>query len=241
MEKTLVLTMAFVLALVSINPIFAQTTSSDEKLKKDWEKYIMSLDASDTSIEELCKAATDIDDEYVKVLAIRRIGQLFEEGGAKGKISDKVYKKVVDTLIYAIEEGRDRIVRVGNVQVNPFWNVRSEAAFAMAKVKDSSFIPYMIKAIRYDTDSVVKRSIALSFGKMKSREAVPVLIEVLEYTQDQALAGDIVKALGEIGDRRAFGPLIKVIRGPFMPKVKEIAQQSLEQIQWAEEPEEVTR
>ncbi|MEN2998632.1 MAG: HEAT repeat domain-containing protein [Brevinematia bacterium] len=208
--------------------------------KKDLEKYFESLPINENSIDELCNAAMNSDDEVVKTLAIRRLGDMFEKG-AKKSISEKHYKKVIDTLIAGLEEGNDRIVRVGARQVNPFWEVRSAAANALAKVNDPSTVPNMIKALRYDQDPIVKRNVALGLGKMKAKEAVPALIDVLETTPDQGLAADIVKALGEIGDRRAFGALIKVIRGNFMPKVKEMAQESLEKIQWAEEPEEVIR
>ena len=208
--------------------------------KKDLQKYFESLPINESSIEELCNAAMNSDDETVKILAIRRIGDMFEKG-AKSSISEKTYKKVINTLIAGLEEGNDRIVRIGARQVNPFWEVRSSAADALAKVKDPSTIPNLIKAIRYDQDPIVRRSVALGLGKMKAKEAVPALIDVLETTPDQGLAGDIVRALGEIGDKRAFGALIKVIRGNFMPKVKEMAQESLEKIQWIEEPEEVIR
>lgn len=208
--------------------------------KKDLEKYFESLPINESSVDELCNAALNSDDEGVKVLAIRRLGDMFEKG-AKGVISEKTYKKVIDTLIAGLEEGNDRIVRIGSRQVNPFWEVRSISADALAKVNDKSTLPYLVKALRYDQDPIVKRSVALGLGKMKAKEAVPALIDVLETTPDQAVAADIVKALGEIGDKKAFGALIKVIRGNFMPKVKEIAQQSLEKIQWTEEPEEVIR
>ncbi|MFN4244657.1 MAG: HEAT repeat domain-containing protein [Brevinematia bacterium] len=208
--------------------------------KKDLEKYFQSLPINESSVEELCNAAMNSDDETVKILAIRRLGDMFEKG-AKNAISERVYKKAIETLIAGLEEGNDRIVRIGSRQVNPFWEVRSSAADALAKVKDPSTVPNLIKALRYDQDPIVKRSVALGLGKMKAKEAVPALIDVLETTPDQGLAGDIVKALGEIGDKKAFGALIKVIRGNFMPKVKEMAQESLEKIQWVEEPEEVIR
>lgn len=208
--------------------------------KKDLEKYFNSLPINESSVEELCNAAMNSDDETVKVLAIRRLGDMFEKG-AKSMLSEKTYRKVVNTLLAGLEEGNDRIVRIGNRQVNPFWEVRSASADAIAKLKDPSTIPNMIKALRYDTDPIVRRSVALGLGKMKAKEAVPALIDVLETTPDQGLAGDIVRALGEIGDRKAFGALIKVIRGNFMPKIKEMAQESLEKIQWAEEPEEIIR
>lgn len=208
--------------------------------KKDLEQYFNSLPVDESSVDELCNAAMNSDDEVVKVLAIRRLGEMFEKG-AKGLLSEKTYKKAIDTLIAGLEEGNDRIVRIGARQVNPFWEVRSASADALAKVADPKTVPNLIKALRYDSDPVVKRSVALGLGKMKSKEAVQALIDVLETTPDQALAADIVKALGEIGDRRAFGALVKVIRGNFMPKVKEIAQESLEKIQWAEGPEEVIR
>lgn len=208
--------------------------------KKNLEQYFKSLPIDENSVDELCNAALNSDDEVVKTLAIRRLGEMFEQG-AKRVISEKTYKRVIETLISGLEEGSDRVVRIGARQVNPFWEVRSASADALSKVKDPSTVPNLIKALRYDNDPVVKRSVALGLGKMKSKEAVPALIDVLETTPDQALAADIVKALGEIGDRRAFGALVKVIRGNFMPKVKEIAQESLEKIQWAEGPEEVIR
>ncbi|MGB9621528.1 MAG: HEAT repeat domain-containing protein [Brevinematia bacterium] len=208
--------------------------------KKDLEQYFKNLPIDESSVDELCNAALNSDDEVVKTLAIRRLGEMFEQG-AKGVISEKTYKKAIETLIAGLEEGNDRIVRIGARQVNPFWEVRSAAADALSKVKDSSTVPNLIKALRYDSDPVVKRSVALGLGKMKSKEAVPALIDVLETTPDQALAADIVRALGEIGDKRAFGALVKVIRGNFMPKVKEIAQESLEKIQWEATPEEVIR
>lgn len=208
--------------------------------KKDLEKYFQSLPINESSVDELCNAAMNSDDEVVKTLAIRRLGEMFEKG-AKNIISDKAYKKVIDTLIAGLEEGNDRIIRAGARQLNPFWEVRSSAADALAKVNDPKTVPHLIKALRYDQDPIVKRSVALGLGKMKAKEAIPALIDVLETTPDQGLAADIVKALGEIGDRRAFGALIKVIRGNFMPKVKEIAQESLEKIQWVEEPEEIIR
>ncbi len=207
---------------------------------KDLEKYFSSLPINESSIDELCNAAMNSDDERVKILAIRRLGDMFEKG-AKSSISEKTYKKVINTLIAGLEEGNDRIVRIGARQVNPFWEVRSASADALAKVKDPSTVPNLVKALRYDQDPIVKRSAALSLGKMKAKEAVPALIDVLETTPDQGVAADIVRALGEIGDRKAFGALIKVIRGNFMPKVKELAQESLEKIQWTEEPEEIIR
>jgi HEAT repeat protein len=207
---------------------------------KDLEQYFKNLPINDSSVEELCNAAMNSDDEYVKVLAIRRLGDMFGKG-AKRVISEKTYKKVIDALLAGLEEGTDRIVRVGSRQVNPFWQVRGEAANALAKVNDPKTVPAMIKALRYDTDPIVQRNVALALGKMKAKQAVPALIDVLETTPDQGLAADIVRALGEIGDKRAFGALIKVVRGNFMPKVKEMAQEALEKIQWAEEPEEVIR
>lgn len=226
-----------ILIFVVVGPVYGVHNYQEIK---DLEKYFNSLPINESSIDELCNAAMNSDDERIKVLAIRRLGEMFEKG-AKGTISDKTYKKVINTLIAGLEEGNDRIVRVGSRQINPFWEVRSAAADALAKVKDPTTIPNLIKALRYDQDPIVKRSAALSLGRMKAKEAVPALIDVLETTPDQGVAADIVRALGEIGDRRAFGALIKVIRGNFMPKVKELAQESLEKIQWTEEPEEIIR
>lgn len=240
--KILQLCVLSLICVVVLSGISLAQHSNIRLEKKDVDKILKSMTPSDTSVEQLCKLIVDSSaDEVVRAKAITRLGEMFEKEDAKNKISEKVYKLVIDALISSLEEGSDRIIRVGNVQVNLFWAIRSAAADAIANLKDSVFIPYMIKALRYDNDPVVKRSIALSFGKMKSKESVPVLIETLEYSKDQGLAYDIVKALGQIGDKRAFGTLIKVMRGDFMPKVKEMAQESIEMIEWAEEPAEVAR
>jgi|GEM_PF-3085670 HEAT repeat protein len=232
----------FVMLIVSLSALIAINTYAVHNVEtyKDLEQYFKNLPINDDSVNELCNAAVNSDDEYVKVLALRRLGEMFEKG-AKGSISDNTYKKAVNAMLAGLEEGTDRIVRVGNRQVNPFWEVRGEAAISLSKLNDPSTIPSMVKALRYDTDPVVQRNVALSLGKMKAKQAVPALIDVLETTPDQGVAADIVTALGEIGDKRAFGALIKVVRGNFMPKVKEMAQAALEKIQWTEEPEEVIR
>ncbi len=170
------------------------------------------------------------DDENLKVMAIRRLGDILKDPAARAKVKKEVIDKAVNALTEALQEGNAILRYRGGVLVNYFWRVRVEAAFALAKIGDERAVKPLVRTLRFDRDLEVRRAAARALGDMKAKGAVRALIEELEDTMDNSLANEIVIALGKIGDKAAFVPLLKVIQGDYLDYVKENAQKAIENL-----------
>src|SRR5688500_11977735 len=75
------------------------------------------------------------------------------------------------------------------------------------KMREESNIKGLIKALKYEADSSVRKAAAEALGEIKDVRAVEPLIAILQdIDRDVAMAA--AEALGEIKDARAVEPLI---------------------------------
>jgi hypothetical protein len=89
------------------------------------------------------------------------------------------------------------------------WKVRSEAAFALGRIKRASSRPKLEKLVS-DKHPVVRSMAIDGLARYRSRESAPAILPALEdkHWQVQIAA---IRALAAMGYSKAIGPLIRLI------------------------------
>jgi len=106
--------------------------------------------------------------------------------------------------------------------------VRLAAVSAVGHMDDStSSIPALIRVLRQDNASSVRRVAAWALGNLEARDGVPALIDALAKDSDGRVREMSAWALGNIEDRRGVAALGAAIRGDTEERVRETAVWSL--------------
>ena len=77
------------------------------------------------------------------------------------------------------------------------------------KLREEKDVEGLIKALKYESDSDVRRNAARAPGYIQDDQVVEPLIEALG-DEDSIVRSEVAKVLGDIGDSRAEEPLIEV-------------------------------
>jgi len=106
--------------------------------------------------------------------------------------------------------------------------VREEAVYSLAEMRDERVIAYLAEVLRNDKDEDVRESAAEALGDLRDKRAVAPLVEALR-DKDPGVRESVVDALGEIGGEEVVSPLMDALRDGD-EDVREAAADALEEI-----------
>lgn len=196
--------------------VFCQVKT--EQPSKTLEAYLAKLPKNNEVVKSLVEAIEKGNDR-VKIYSIKALGNIKEAGA---------FDIFMDFVGYGINS---KLINKPAYQ-NYDWEIRMEAAMALAQLGDTNAVPKLQSILRQEQNTMVQKAIIYALGELKAKEAVPILTDLLQITKEETLVIECVKALGKIGDKSAFLPLLTVSTGNHLPVTKAEAIKSLESINW---------
>jgi HEAT repeat protein len=189
---------------------------SDEKLKRDYLNYLkwteplalmLALVEKEAQALLVVELALDVDLQ----LGARLAGEVKREFQEKtvGLILERDIPELLKIEFLGITKSEYGVTFLIHRLQHEDSSVRSSAAYALGKIKDSQALPALIQALN-DQDSFVRRSAADALGRIKDSQALPALIQALN-DQDYYVCGKAAEALGKIKDSRAVPALIQAL------------------------------
>jgi len=144
--------------------------------------------------------------------------------------------KVIEALLYCLQEGTFFIKRRAGTVINDFWDVRAKSAEVLGDIGDPCVLPQLHKVLIRDPDPIVRSCTAIAIGKIGQPESIRFLDLAIKTTDitgsNEVVILSCVNAMGEIGDPAAFLPLYEVTRGPYKSNIKLAARDALEKLHW---------
>lgn len=144
-------------------------------------------------------------------------------------------KRVIDALLFGLQQGTRIVERRYERVVNDFFDVRCMSAEALGKTGDPGVLPDLYLTLKYDPDTNVRSSVALAIGKIGGEESIRHLKQAITASSrtgpDDMLILSCVEAIGNIGGREGRLSLIEIIRGSYREHIKRAAQNALKKIQ----------
>jgi HEAT repeat protein len=115
----------------------------------------------------------------------------------------------------------------------PNQRLRVSALEAMGRTCNSDWLPLLIGELENE-DPEIRFEAAGALGEIGDEAAVPHLLQRLD-DEDAEVQDTVIAALGEIGGRRSRSALERLAKHP-VERVREAAQEALEQIDFADDP-----
>ena len=181
------------------------TNISDEKLKRDYLNYLkwteplalmLALVEKEAQALRVLELALEVD----LALGARLAGEVKREFQEKtvGLILGLEVPELVKIEFLGITKSGYGVAFLSHRLQHEDSSVRSSAASALGKIKDSQVVKALIQALN-DQDSSVRSSAASALGEIKDSQVVQALIQALN-DQDSHVRGSAASALGQIGD-----------------------------------------
>jgi HEAT repeat protein len=144
--------------------------------------------------------------------------------------------RVIEALLYCLQEGTFFIKRRAGTVINDFWDVRARSAEVLGDIGDPCVLPQLHKVLMRDPDPIVRSCAANAIGKIGQPESIRFLDRAIKTTDitgsNEVVILSCVNAMGEIGDPAAFLPLYEVTRGRYKSNIKLAARDALEKLHW---------
>jgi HEAT repeat protein len=144
--------------------------------------------------------------------------------------------RVIEALLYCLQQGTFFIKRRAGTVINDFWDVRARSAEVLGDIGDPCALPQLHMVLMRDPDPIVRSCAAVAIGKIGQPESIRFLDRAIKITDisgsNEVVILSCVNALGEIGDSDAFLPLYEVTRGRFKSHIKLAARDAIEKLHW---------
>jgi HEAT repeat protein len=144
--------------------------------------------------------------------------------------------RVIEALLYCLQQGTFFIKRRAGTVINDFWDVRARSAEVLGDIGDPCALPQLHMVLMRDPDPIVRSCAATAIGKIGQPESIRFLDRAIKITDitgsNEVVILSCVNALGEIGDSDAFLPLYEVTRGRFKSHIKLAARDAIEKLHW---------
>ena len=158
-----------------------------------------------------CLNGTWLEGEPLAALSLRTclLLVLFWTGCANSSIisSFKSLTEQEDRRFMSPDTLEDFLVR------HPEPSVRSRAALAAARLRDSELVPILVRAVRVELDDSVLASCLFAIGQIGDSSAIPSVMLSL-HDRAPAIRAAAAEALGKIGDDTVVAALVAQLEDP---------------------------
>ncbi|MFA6056254.1 MAG: HEAT repeat domain-containing protein [Thermodesulfovibrionales bacterium] len=194
-----------------LSPLHASLKSRESVVRTMAAKALMEL-RDPFSVDALIEALNDDDAQVQRSAreALKRMGRPAVEPLTAFLRDDNPYLCMV--VIKLLGEIGDNLAvghLIGVLKHFRSWQLRSEAADALGKIKDPRIVGPLIEALN-DRNSRVREAAAKSLKEVGEPAVEPLLASLKDENQDVSFKAIVL--LGEIGDSRAVEPLVGVLK-----------------------------
>jgi HEAT repeat protein len=208
-------------------------------LKWNGSKFVEVLKSDPQPVRDMGGAPEDSEEPQDLDQALEAMAVMAEDA------SDSESEEGVDSLQALIAQRIDTTENPRLVQLlietlnnqNESINIRSEAALALAGLKDQRALEPLIQALK-DKNSRLRSNAVLALGELGSARAVSALIPLLQEADTQVRM-NAIWALSEIRDAQASEPILRATKQALQKKEWKVAGEGIQALGKIKDPHSV--